>query len=354
MRLDQALLLAPNFIILESDPPKYHHMYRQLCRIMQDYSPNVQMKSIDEGIIDFHGTLGTINRRPLEDIGQEIKQRLRREVGNWMRVNIGIAPNRFLAKTAAGLHKPDGLDRIDHRNLLQTYRGLQLTDLTGIAEHFQARLNAAGIFTPLQFLEASPDSLQRLVFRSVIGQDWAQRLRGFEVDDQPTKLGMVGRQWVLAKPSATDDYLLPNFQYLCETTAMKLRSRQRDARGILVWAHFRSGDRWYQRKMFKSSFYTNQEVYERALLLFNQRPKHLVIQAMGVTCYQLEPSRRSQLGLLEETQRADWLTTALDDINGRYGTFKIYSANALLGAKTVKQKIPFGSTSYFDLLLNKV
>lgn len=354
MRLDEARAICPDFIMLETDPPKYHHMYQSLARIMKTYSPDIQMKSIDEGIIDFHGTLDTVNRgRTMEDIGYEIKQRMRREVGSWMRVNIGIGPNRFLAKTAAGLHKPDGLDRIDHSNLIRTLQSLQLTDLTGIASHFEARLNAAGIYTPLEFLQASPDMLRRIVFRSVIGEDWAKRLRGYEVDDNPTHLGMVGRQWVLAKPSADDSYLLPNFQYLCETTALKLRSQGMDARGVVVWLNFATGDHWYQRKMFKVPFYTNHEVYERATYMLNKRPKHMIVRTMGITCYQLTPSARSQVSLLDDVNKAEWLTSAVDEINEQYGSFMIYAANALSGTKTVKQKIPFGGTKYFELLLGR-
>jgi DNA polymerase-4 len=353
-RLDEAQALCPDFVILETDPPKYHHMYKQLARIMKTYSPNVFMKSIDEGIIDLHGTMDTINKgRTPEQIGYEIKERMRREVGVWMKVNIGIAPNRFLAKQAAGWHKPDGLDRIDYHNLLDYYKQISLTDLTGIAAHYEARLNAAGIFTPIQFLEASSDLLKRRVFHSVIGDDWHHRLRGYEVDDVPTKLGTIGRQWVLGSPSADDDYLLPCFQYLCETTGKKLRYQQVDTRGMLVWLRFQTGDGWYQRKMFKTSVYTDQDIYARALYLFNQRPKHLIVQTMGVTCYQLTPSARSQMSLLESVNKADWLTTAVDEINEQYGTFKIFSANALLGKKLVKQKIPFGGTKYFELLLQQ-
>lgn len=353
MRLDEAQQLVPDLVMLETDPPKYHYVYQQLINIMRDYSPKVRMKSIDEGVIDFHGTLGTVHKRSLTDIGHEIKQRLRAQVGSWMKINVGIAPNQFLAKTAASLHKPDGLDAIDHRNLREVYSQLKLTDLTGIASHYQARLNAAGIFTPLQFLDASSDTLKRLVFHSVIGEDWYQRLRGHEVDDVTTKLGMVGRQWVLAKPSANDDYLLPCFQYLCETTGKKLRYQGVDARGVLVWARFQTGDGWSQRKMFKSTFYTDSDIYTRALYLLNQRPKHLVVQTMGITCYQLTPSSRSQLSLMEQVNKEDWLTTAVDEINERYGTFKIYHANALMGTKLVKQKIPFGGTKYFELLLGQ-
>jgi DNA polymerase-4 len=353
MRLDEALQLVPNLIMLETDPPKYHYVYQQLISIMQDYSPHVRMKSIDEGIIDFHGTLGTIHQRSLVDIGHEIKQRLRTRLGSWMKINVGIAPNRFLAKTAASLHKPDGLDVIDHRNLTDVYKQLKLTDLTGIASHYQARLNAAGIFTPLQFLQADSDYLRRFVFHSVIGEDWYQRLRGHEIDNVTTKLGMVGRQWVIAKPSNDDDYLLPCFQYLCETTGKKLRYQGMDARGVLVWVRFQTGDGWSQRKMFKATFYTDSDIYAKALYLFNKRPKHLIVQTMGITCYQLTPSSRSQLSLIESVNKEDWLTTAIDEINDRYGSFKIYHANALQGTKLVKQKIPFGGTKYFELLLGQ-
>lgn len=353
MRLDEARALVPDFVILETDPPKYHHVYQKLASIMKSYAPNVTMKSIDEGVIDFHGTRQHINQRSLTAIGQEIKQRVQQELGSWMRINIGIGPNRFLAKQAANLHKPDGLDVIDHRNLRQVFSQLGLTDLTGIAEHYEARLQAAGIFTPLQFLDAPADTLRRLVFRSVIGDDWYQRLRGYEVDVATTKLGNVGRQYVLDTRSTDDQDILPRFQYLCETTGKKLRYQQVDARGILVWANFQTGDKWYLRKMHKAPFYTDRDIYQRAIYLFNQRPRHLIISAMGITCYMLTPSARNQISLLEEVNKQDWLTEAVDDLNDRYGQFVVSAAQALVGKRTVKQKIPFGGTKYFELLLKR-
>jgi DNA polymerase-4 len=353
-RLDEALQICPDFIILETDPPKYNHMYKALVQIMKTYSPNVSMKSIDEGVIDLHGTMDTVNKgKSLEAIGYEIKRRMRDEVGSWMKVNIGIAPNRFLAKQAASWHKPDGLDRLDHRNLIDYYKSIDLTDLSGIASHFEARLNAANIFTPLQFLEASEDTLRRFVFHSIIGSDWSQRLRGYEADDVTTKLGTVGRQWVLSKASADNNFILPCFQYLCETTGKKLRYQGVEARGIMVWARFQTGDSWYLRKMFKSTFYTNQEIYRRALYLFKQRPNHMIVQTMGITCYQLTPSTRNQISLIDSVNQEEWLTSAVDEINDRYGLFKIFAASTLNGTKLVKQKIPFGSTKYFELLLQQ-
>ncbi len=350
-RLSDALQLAPDFVILESDPPKYHHMYKKLAGIMKSYSPVVTMKSIDEGIIDFVGTQEHNQHRSLQVIGYEIKERVQREIGSWIRINIGIGPNRFLAKQAASWHKPDGLDVIDWRNLREYYGQIELADLSGIAKHYSARLQASGIYTPLAFLDATADTLRHSVFRSVVGEDWHQRLRGYEVDDQPTKLGTVGRQFVLDVRGHDETALLSRFQYLCETTAQKLRYRGVDARGMLVWIQLVSGESWYTRKMYKTTVYTNSDVYRRALELFSDRPKHSPVAVMGVTCYQLSMSAKSQISLFDSINEDAWLTQAIDELNERYGMFTVASANALFGHSKVKQKIPFGGTEYFRLLL---
>ena len=108
--------------------------------------------------------------------------------------------------------------------------------------------------------------------------------------------------------------------------------------------------------MFKTFFYTDKDIYQRALYLFNQRPKELTMTAMGVTCYMLRPSLRNQISLFDEINRSERLTSTLDDISHRYGNFTVGSADIIQGDKIVKQKIPFGSTKYFELLLqsNKI
>lgn len=350
MGLVEARRLVPELIVLETDPPKYLYVHQTLARIMQSYSPNVKMRSIDEGLIDFHGTRNFINNRHIHDIALEIKSRLKADLGNWLRVNIGIGQNRFLAKTAAGLNKPDGLDTISHNNILDIYGSLELTDLPGIARHYQARLNAVGIFSPLDFLDAAADTLRRLVFHGIVGDEWYQRLRGYEVDDEPTKLGQVGRQFALDKRTNEDRELLPRFHYLCETTGKKLRYNRADARGILVWAGLASGERWRARRTWSKSFYTDRDIYERALELFQTRPRHSPLTIMGITCYNLRATRRAQSSLFEEINREDRLSEAIDELNERYGNFVIHSLNTLGGKRIVKQKIPFTGTRYLDLL----
>jgi DNA polymerase IV len=353
MGFADAKVMAPDLIMVETDPPKYHYVYNKLIRIMKSYSPNFGMKSIDEGIIDFHGTRLNVNKRPLTVIGQEIKQRLRDDVGSWMKCNVGIAPNRFLAKTAASLHKPDGLDVITHKNLRQTLAGLDLTDLTGIAERNQARLNSAGILTPLQFLDAPSDALVSKVFRSVCGEDWYKRLRGWEVDDIEYDTKTVGRQFVMDEWQPSEETLLSRLSHLCETTAMKLRYRKLAARGIYIYLLYANGDIWYERQMFKTPVSTGADVYRRALLLFNRRPRGDWVRMMSVSCYQVEPANTNQISLLEEINKEIWLTEAIDTINNQYGEFTVTYASSLAAKGLIKQKIPFGTTRYFELLCNR-
>lgn len=353
MRLSDAKAICPEFVMLETDAPKYHKVYEKLVRIMRSYSPKIRMKSIDEGVIDFHGMEPVLNGRTLQEIGHEIKQRVRDEIGDYMRINVGIAPNIFLAKQAASWHKPDGLDTIDHTNLISYYKDMHLTDLSGIAERNEARLNSYDIMSPLQFLAADEYTLKKRVFNSITGVYWYRRLRGYEIDDTDTKLGMIGRQWVLRDPTNNDDKLRSYLSFLCETTGMKVRFRNVEARGICVWAVMRNGEYWQSKRMHKSSFFTNQEIYRRAMELFNQRPSGAYVTSMGLHCYGIESSKRSQLGLFEDVSKRDNLTKANDELNERFGAFTIYAATTLDGKKVIKQKIPFGGTQYFELLLKR-
>jgi DNA polymerase IV len=79
-----------------------------------------------------------------------------------------VSTNRFLAKLAASLHKPDGLDVIDHTNILDVYKRVKLLDLNGINTRFQARLNAYRIFTPMEFYQAPLEKLKKQVFQTMV------------------------------------------------------------------------------------------------------------------------------------------------------------------------------------------
>lgn len=355
MRYDEVKAFIPDLIVLETDPPKYHHAYEKLVAIMKSYSPHVQMKSIDEGVIDFAGTRQAINNRPLEEIGHEIKERLRDELGCWMKCNVGIAPNRFLAKLAAGFDKPDGLTILDHTNIRQRYATIKLTDFPGIANRFEARLNKRGIMSPTDFLNAPLYTLHKNVFQSVIGVHWHQRIRGYEVDNVETNLGIVGKQFVLDIRTNDEHELKKRFAYLCYTAARKLRYNEMRARGVHVYLAFHGGGSWFKRHLFPEPFFSDRAVFENAMNILSRRPKDRMIQMMSITCYHLSPldGAPTQLELFRDLEKEERITETIDEINDIYGLPAITLSTALSAHGIVKQKVPFGSTKYFELLCKR-
>lgn len=345
MKLKEARQLCPDIIPLESDPSKYRYVYHKLLDIMRDYSAHVTMKSIDEGVIDFHQTSHAIAGRDLVEIGYEIKRRLKEEIGVWMRCNIGIATNRFLAKTAAGLHKPDGLDVITSQNIKEILGDLKLTDLTGIAHRNEHRLNSVGIYTPLQFFDAEPVTLRKIVFKSVVGEWWYKRLRGFEVDDVETQIGRVGRQYVLERFDLTRDEIVQRLHHLCESVGSRLRSQDLAARGVYVYAKTLDRQYWHASSLSPLPFFSDQAIYSQVQQLFDRAPDNL--REIGIHCYELTGSDSSQLSFFaDEIIRERQVVQAIDEINKKFGDRTIHSADTLNTGIYVKTKIPFGSTRY--------
>lgn len=345
MKVRDARLLCPDIVTLESDPPKYRHVYHKLLDIMNDYSAHATMKSIDEGVIDFHQAPESVVARGLENIGLEIKQRLRDEVGVWMRCNIGISTNRFLAKTAAGLHKPDGLDVITSENIKQVLSELKLTDLTGIASRNEKRLKSVGIMTPLDFLNADKITLSKVVFKSVVGEWWYKRLRGWEVDDVSTQIGRVGRQYVLESFDLNYQDIVRRLHHLCESVGSRLRSQGLMARGVYVYAKRRKGQHWHGTHLSTLPFSADETIYSIARQVFLNAPDN--IREIGMHCYNLEKNEDLQLSIFaDDIIRERSVTAAIDEINNRFGERTIHSADTLGTGIYIKTRIPFGSTRY--------
>jgi len=232
-RAGEARQMAPGFVMVESDPAKYGYINGKMRAIFESYSPEAYMKSVDEGIIDFRGMRGLLKGRSLEDIGLEIKQRVREEVGDYMTVNVGIGQNRWLAKVAAGFLKPDGMYMIGPDNLEVTYGMMDLMDLPYIKQRMKARLNGAGIYTPLEFFRASEVVLTKQVFRSVNGHHWYLKLRGYETEVQPA-IRTVGRSYVLDHRTADREELAALLYKSCVKVARRLRKNNLAARGLML------------------------------------------------------------------------------------------------------------------------
>jgi DNA polymerase-4 len=360
-RQREARLRAPGFVMIESDAAKYQYVHRRMRTIFESYAPVAFMKSIDEGIIDFRGVKGILKGRSLEDIGYEIKQRVREEVGDYMTVNVGIAQNRWLAKVGAGFMKPDGLFTIDRGNLEAVYGMLDLMDLPYIASRNKLRLNEAGIFTPLEFFHTPEVVLTKQVFRSVMGHHWYLKLRGYETEVE-FGIKTVGRSYVLEHRTADPEEIATLLYKSCVKVARRLRKNNLAARGLMLWFGYARSPlgsqaagrkvprlAWYERKMYKTAVRRADQLYWRAMDLFRDSPRGEILSSIAITAYQVEPARTEQLFLYEsEDARQDRIEDAINLVNDKYGELTLLPAAVAKSKNPMKDKIPFGTVRYFN------
>ncbi|MBR1939240.1 hypothetical protein IJ847_00730 [Candidatus Saccharibacteria bacterium] len=346
MRRMEAQAICPHLIFAETEPSKYIFVHEKFKSIMADYSADTVMKSIDEGVINLADAPANIRHRPRAEIGQEIKYRLRTEIGDYMRCNVGISSNRFLAKLAAELHKPDGLDEITPQNQRDIFATLKLQDLPGINTRMEARLNAVGIFTPLQFLDADESTLVKMVCRSIDGSKWYKRLRGIEVDDLNFDIKSIGRQYVLESSRLSRSEIEARILHLAEDAGYRLRSKQLYARGIYLWSYDYNDLPHHTSTILKDAIHSDQDIQRVARELYARLPDSARI--IGITLYKLQRQQSAQISLFQdEIEHQNQICATEDKINYRFGARKIHSADTL-GTTQVKTKIPFGSVRYLD------
>ena len=340
----EAKLISPEIVIMTPDPDKYFDAHRRFKKVLLNYTSEITPKSVDEFVIDFSGSLAIQKGLALEAVGRQIKQDLKQELGEYVTVNIGIAPNRFLAKLAAGLNKPDGMDHISASNLRDTYANLGLIDLPGINYRYAARLNLAGIYTPLQFLDAPLWQLKREVFKSIVGFYWYLRLRGHEVDSLSFDRKSFGQQYALGQKTTDPQELSRLLMKLCEKAGRRLRSQGFEARGVHFWMTFEDRTYWAKRRQLTSAIYSTQDIFTQAQRLMLSAPIPVKVTNIGVSVFKLGATHPVQLGLFDDTRldtRA--LATAADIINDRYGEFTMVPALMANMQDVIIKRVAFGS-----------
>lgn len=360
----EARVMCPGIVIMTPDPAKYREAHRRFKELLLEYTSDVTPKSIDEFVLHLNYSPKIREGMPMEAIGEDIKRRVREQLGEWVTVNVGIGPNRFLAKFAAGFDKPDGMRRIDCANLEQTYEGMDLVDLPGINVRYRRRLQMYGIMTPLDFLRADRRTLEKVVFKSIVGYYWYLRLRGYEIDKVETRRSSIGHQYAIPKATWDRAELARLLLKLCEKVGRRLRKEALSAGGIHLYLDFvRSlepgrdngfigGDSlasqraWHHGQKTGYRLYSTESIYRAALALLKGADVHNKVRGMSITTYDLQPVDPEQLSLLsdERTFSADRrVSDAVDEINDRYGEFVITPGAMMDMHAQILDRIAFGA-----------
>ncbi len=345
MRVKEGKQLYPKLIVLPPDPWKYRNVHLKLRNLISNYTSDFTPKSIDEFLLELKDF--PCIKRGMLDIGSEIKKRIKREIGEWLTVSIGIAPNRYLAKIAAGLKKPDGLEEINIKNYQKVYSDLQLTDLTGIKMANASRLSGMGIHSVTDFFEAPVWKL-KAAFESINGYYWFTRLRGWEVDDVLFARRSYGNSTAIGKTLSSVSELSPVLAKLTEKMAGRLRSAGYKARGVHLAISYKDGNYWHEGGLTHRDLFDTRDFFKAAFrLLVKANPKKPV-QNIAVSCFDLSLDKNSQLSLFEDIGKKEKLTVSMDSVNEKWGDYTVGLARSLDSGNMVKDRIAFGGVKELE------
>lgn len=338
-----ARAVCPGVVVRIPDPNLVRDVHRKFRKIFKTYSPNVVPKSIDEAVIDFKYT--KYENTDLTVVGDEIRTRMRREIGEWISCSIGISTNRFLAKLAAGIHKPNGLDVIDAQNVSEVFSRMELMDFPGIARRFDLRLRENGIYTPLQFLAADEKFLHKKVFKSINGHYWYMRIRGWEVDDIEFERKSYGQQYALAQKTGNIVLLGRLLMKLCEKMGRRVRRAGYAARGISLSLSFTDHTYLNTGHLVGYQMYTVWDFYHEAYRILHEAlTEGKVVSQMSVSCFDLVTVRAIEEQLFDQTRtKKHQVSDAVDRMNNRYGEYVITPASMMSMDSTILDRIAFGN-----------
>lgn len=359
MRVKEGKLVCPSLVVLSPDPWKYRYVHLELKKLLSRYTPEITPKSIDEFVLDFKKGIAVsytprndnnppCRGSPLKGVALEIKKRIKEEVGDWLTVSIGIAPNRFLAKLASNLHKPDGLDEINEGNHLDCFAGITLTDLPYIKTRNAIRLNSVGIRSVVDFYNAPLWKL-KAAFHSINSYYWHLRLHGYEIDDVVFARRSYGNSYALPKAYSNLSDLSPIISKLTEKTGFRLRRAGYTASGVHLAIVYKNGSFWHKGMSLSGEIFESSDLYKKVIRLFCLSPFKLPVGNIFISVYGLKKNTELQLDIFEDVLKKKRLSESIDRINERWGDFIITPARMLLGNKNmVPDRIAFGGVKELE------
>lgn len=256
-------------------------------------------------------------------LASHIKSMLALHVGPFITCSIGLSSNRFLAKVACDMQKPDGLTCLAPHLLPDALLRLHPTDLPGISHNMYARLHHAGITTMRDLWDLPPKHLRR-AFGSILGERFWMQLHGYDTPSIETKRSSIGHSRVLDPAHRPLLHAWPVARHLLLKAATRLRG-EHFAAGILVFsARIEQGPRFHNAMRFLHT--GDSLVFLKALdtmwqhMLAHHRPHAL--KKISVVLGNLIPEGDVTLDLFaqkRDIRTHEKLSHAVDAVQGRFG-----------------------------------
>jgi DNA polymerase-4 len=338
----QARKLCKDIVFVQARPATYVEIHHRIVAAVESCTPVGEVLSIDEMACELMGR--DRDEANAVRLGKQIKQAIYDQVGDVLHSSVGIAPNRFLAKTASNMQKPDGLVVIRQHELPQRLYGLKLGALNGIGRAMEQRLNQLGIHSVKQLCSASKETLH-LAWSGIEGERYYARLRGEVVASLPTQRSSVGHSHVLAPDLRDPDSAIAVLYRLLHKAAMRLRHYGYCAGGLGLHLHYLKSDaghpRWVDQARFSPHADTLKLNPVLAELWQRRPPDPGPILKVGVTLTHLVEHSQATRDLFDPDDQHETLNSVLDQINQRYGPNTLYFGGAHNGRGAAPMRIAF-------------
>jgi DNA polymerase-4 len=350
--------LCPDLVLVEARHELYVEYHHRIVEAVESCLPVTAVMSIDEMACRLMG-----RERPLlaaMALGRQVKQRILERAGPMMRSSVGLATNRYLAKVASDMEKPDGLVALPLDILPEALRQLSLRDLPGIGAKTEKRLNEKGIQTMEDLLARDCEQAGEL-WGSVWGERLWHWLRGEDFDMSETEhLKSLSHQHVLAPEMRTPEQAWAVAHKLLHKAAMRLRAGGLWASSIGLAVGFAGphGERGpvsnfgvpakgWKGELRLSECQDNPTLIAALSRLWASRPTGAQFEHpyfIGVHLNGLVLDRLHSLNLFEGTedeQSRTRLLAAMDALNSKYGLSTLAPATMLTAFKAAPTRIAF-------------
>ncbi|MCI0407186.1 MAG: DNA polymerase IV [Acidobacteria bacterium] len=333
--------LCPQAVWLPGRMSLYVEVSRQIRTMLNDVTPLVEPLSIDEAFLDLTGIAKDLHEGGR--IARRLKERIRRE--QRLTASVGVAPNKFLAKIASDLEKPDGLVVFHQEEVPTRLHPLPVERLWGVGPKSAQRLHELGITTVGDVLKTALEKL-----RAKVGDSLADHLRSLAKgeDERPVEGEREAKSISeertygsdLRDPDLIDRALLER----CEGVARQLRKGNWVAGTIHL--KVRTGDfkTWTRSKALKESTDLPEVIVAAARELFARRIRlqGKGVRLLGVGVSSLSPAGAGQVSMFPDPagEKAHRLAAAADALRDRFGEEAVTRARLLRRPKGKKDKAP--------------
>jgi DNA polymerase-4 len=317
--ISQAWRLCPDAIYVRGDMGKYVRVSDRLMNILFEFTDLVEPLSIDEAFLDVTGSSGLFGSGT--ETAQRIRMRIKQELS--LTASIGVAANKFVAKVASDLRKPDGLVIVEPGTEREFLAPLEIRRLWGVGAKTESFLNQMGIRRIGQLADLSAGDAVSWLGKN--GEQLWQLSRG--LDDRPVSpesgYKSIGHENTFDQDTADSRLLYQTLLCLTEKVARRLRAHQAKARTITVKVRLADFSSSTRRVTLKSAVDTAENLFPAASkLMQGLLPEGALIRLIGVYGSNLEAGQAiRQLNLFEGSSggKDRRLATAIDEVLKRYG-----------------------------------